>query len=47
MKKDYVKPTVAVMKLNCEGMLCTSANMRYADPEKTDVYDDEYSGPAL
>ena len=47
MKKNYVKPTVAVMKLNCEGVLCTSANIRYADPEGSDVYDEEYSGPAL
>ncbi len=47
MKKNYVKPTVAVMKLNCEGMLCASANIRYADPEESDAYDEEYSGPAL
>ena len=47
MKKNYVKPTVAVMKLNCEGVLCTSANIRYADPEESDVYDEEYNGTVL
>ncbi len=46
MKKDYVKPTVASMKLNCEGMLCTSA-FDEGETDNTGVYNKPTDGPAL
>lgn len=46
MKKDYVKPTVAVMKLNCEGMLCTSG-FEEGETDGIGAHDKEYSGTVL
>ncbi len=45
MKKDYVKPTVSVRKLNYEGVLCGS----FADGETDNigVSDKTYTGDGL
>ncbi len=44
MKKEYVKPTVSVQKLECEGMLLSFS---VAETDKTDVYNESTDGPVL
>ncbi len=45
MKKDYVKPTVSVRKLNYEGVLCGS--IEEGETDKIGVSDKTYTGDGL
>ncbi len=45
MKKDYVKPTVSVRKLNYEGVLCGS--IEEGETDNIGVSDKHYTGGGL
>ena len=46
MKKEYVKPAVAVFRLHCESVLCVS-NLEEAETETMGAHDETYSGEGM
>ncbi len=49
MKKEYVKPTISIIELNCAGMLCMSGTPNFDDADTDEMYvgEDEWDGTVL